>query len=100
MTNIADAQSITMDTVHASTPFLKSMIHHDEPTYPEMAVIQKEIYQNLMAITSPFGDGQTGFISILRHDALYAKWFNKTFDHHKPRRIPSQYSNYCISPAM
>ena len=44
-----------------------------------MAIIQNEIYQNLMAISLPFGTGQAGYLGIMMPDALYIQHFNDPF---------------------
>ena len=62
--------------IQVAMPFLKLTHCLDERTYPEMAVIQKEIYQNLAAILSPFGTGQAGYLEIMMPNMLYIQHFN------------------------
>ena len=49
-----------------------------EQTYSEMEIIKKELYENLMAIPSPYGGGTKGNLGILMHDAIY---FQRTGEH-------------------
>ena len=71
-------------------PFPKLMHCLDEPTYPKIAVIQKEIYQNLVAILLPFGTGLAGYLGIMMPDALYIQHFNDLF---QPPGNPGDYPN-------
>ena len=61
-----------------------------EPTYPEMTVIWKEIYQNLASINSPFDQRQAGFLGIVMPQAPYIQRFDKTF---YPPEDPGNYSS-------
>ena len=58
---MAKSNRITTNMIQAAMPFPKLMCCLDEPMYPEMAVIGKEIYQNLAAILSPFGTDLAGY---------------------------------------
>ena len=62
----------------------------DEPTYPEMVVIHKKIYQNLAAISSPFGAGHAGYLGITMPEALYVQHFHDPF---QPPINPGEYPN-------
>ena len=48
---MAETNRITADMVQAAMPFPKLIRCLNEPMYPEMAVIRKEIYQNLATIS-------------------------------------------------
>ena len=54
---MAESHHITADTVQVGMPFPKLMCCFDEPTYPEMAVMGKEIYQSLATILLLFSTG-------------------------------------------
>ena len=60
-----DSTPVTLDMVHTFMPFPTLTKCKGELTYPEMTVIQKEIYQNLASINSPFGQGQAGFLCMM-----------------------------------
>ena len=60
-------------------PFPKLTCCYEEPMYPEMAVIQKEIYQNLAPISLPYGNGHGGFLGVMMPEVLYAQRFNDSF---------------------
>ena len=77
--NMAESHSITMDTVWGMISFPKLMCCLDDLMYLEMAVIHKEIYQNLATILSPFGTGHAGFVGIMMPEALYVQHFNDPF---------------------
>ena len=68
---MADNNRITVDVIRAAMPFPKLTHCLDEPTYPKMIIIRKEIYQNLAAILLPFGTGQAGYLGIMMPDVLY-----------------------------
>ena len=55
-----------------------------------MAIIKKEIYQNLAAIVSPFGNGQAP-------DALYFQCFNEQF---APPNNPGKYPHDIPATAL
>ena len=76
---MAESHHITADTVRAVMPFPKLTCCLNDLMYPEMAVICKEIYQNLATILSPFGTGHAGFSGIMMPEALYVQHFNDPF---------------------
>ena len=65
------------ENTHARMPFPMLSKCHSEPTYQEMTVMHNELYQNILAITSPYGDGQAGFLGILMPNNLNFQLFNK-----------------------
>ena len=81
---------ITADMFQAAMPFPKLMCCLDKPTYPEMVVICKEIYQNLTAILLPFGIGHARYLGSMMLEALHVQHFNDPF---KPPINPSKYSD-------
>ena len=76
---MAESNHVTADMVWAAMPFPKLMCCLDELIYPEMAVICKEIYQNLAAISLPFGTSHAGYLCIMMPEALYVQRFNDPF---------------------
>ena len=72
---MAESHCIPADTVQAAMPFPKLIHCHDKLAYPKIAVICKEIYQNLANISSPFGNGQARFLGIMMPEALYVQCF-------------------------
>ena len=60
----------------------------NKPTYPEMVVIHKEIYQNLATILSPFGTSHAGYLGIMMLGVLYVQCFNDPF---QPSINPGEY---------
>ena len=76
---MAESNCITADMIWAAMPFPKLMRCLDEPTYPKMAIIWNEIYQNLAAILLPFGTGLAGYLGIIMPDTLYIQRFNDPF---------------------
>ena len=77
--NMAKSNRITTDMVWAAMSFPKLMRCLDKLMYPEMAVIHKEIYQNLAAILSPFGMGHAGYLGIMMPEAFFVQHFNDPF---------------------
>ena len=76
---MAESNRIITDMVWVAMPFPKLMHCLNKPTYPEMAVIRKEIYQNLAAILSPFGTDHAGHLVIMMPEVLYIQHFNDLF---------------------
>ena len=71
MTKMSDTPCITVNMICASMPFQKVTKFKNERIYSEMAVVCKEIYHNLVAITLLYGHGQAVFIGILMPKAMY-----------------------------
>ena len=69
-------------------PFPKLTCCLNEPMYPEMVVVCKEIYQNLAAISSLFGTSHAGYLGIMMPEALYVQHFNDPF---QPPFNPGKY---------
>ena len=67
-------------------PFPKLMRCLDKPT--EMVVICKEIYQNLAAISSPYGTGHAKYLGIMMPEVLYVQHINDPF---QPPINPGEY---------
>ena len=87
---MAEANCIIADMVWTAMPFPKLMHCLDKKTYPEIAVIRKEIYQNLATISSPFGTGHAGYLGVMMPEALYVQHFNDPF---QPPINPGEYPN-------
>ena len=68
-----------MDSVHASMPLPKLRQVHDEQMYPEMVIIQKELYQYLAKIASHYGRGQAKIFGIMMPEMMYMQVFNELF---------------------
>ena len=47
--------------------------------YLSMMVIQKEIYQNVAAISLSYGNGQAGVLGIMMPEVLYVQHFKEPF---------------------
>ena len=60
-------------------PFPKLTHCYDEPIYPEMVVINKEIHHNLATISLPFGNDHAGFLSVMMQEVLYVQCFDDQF---------------------
>ena len=86
--NMAESSRITANMFWAAMPFPKLMHCLEELMHPEMAIIRKEIYQNLAAISSPFGTGLARYLGIMISDVLYIQHFNDPF---QPPGNPSEY---------
>ena len=68
--NMAESNRITANMIWAAMPFPKLMRCLGKPTYPKMAIIRKEIYQNLVAILLPFCTGQAGYFGIISSTSM------------------------------
>ena len=87
---MAESNDIAADMVREAMPFRKLTCCLDKPTYPEMAVICKEIYQNVATISSPFGTGHARYFGIVMPEVLYVQLFNDPF---QPPINPGKYPN-------
>ena len=76
---MAKSNHITPDTVRVAMPFPKLMHCLDKPTYLEMVVIGKEIYQNLATISSPFGTNHARYLGFMMPEVLHVHYFNDPF---------------------
>ena len=89
MNNMAKSHRITADTIWVGITFPNLMHCLDKPLYPEMAVICKEIYQNLAAILTPFSASYARYLGIMMPEALYVQRFNDPFHHQiNPSKYP------------
>ena len=77
--NMAKSNCISTDKVQVAMPFPKLTCCLNKLMYPEMVVIHREIYQNLVAILLPFGTSHAGYLGIMMPEALYVQCFNDPF---------------------
>ena len=90
---MAESCHITTNMVWVAMSFPKLMHCLDALTHQETMVICKEIYQNLAAISSPFGTNHSGYLGIMMLKALYVQRFNDPF------QPPINLSGWqCLSP--
>ena len=78
---MAETQQVSMDTVYDFMPFPKLTKCQGEPTYSEMAIIQKEIYQNFVTIVAPFGNGQADFLEVMMPEAYMSNVSMSALNH-------------------
>ena len=93
---MVNSNQVSVDNIHTTMPFPTLTKCLGEPTYKEMTLMCKEMYQNLATIMSPYGMKQAGFLGVLLLNVLYCQWFNK---HFQAPHDPRDYLEYILANA-